>query len=134
MRLDNDVTKVWVNGCFDVLHIGHIRLLQRARELGEWVTVGLDTDEKIRYDKGPSRPFHPLPYRREMLAALRYVDEIVTFDSNEELCSLIKRYSPDVMVTGEEYRGRVVGGEYAKRIEYIEKVGGFSTTRILGDR
>lgn len=86
--------KVWVNGAFDVLHIGHIRLLQFASGLGQ-LRVGIDTDSRIKQLKGENRPFNTLQDRIEFLLSLKCVDMVTVFDSNEELIDKIKIYSPD---------------------------------------
>jgi len=81
---------IWVNGCFDVLHRGHFELLNYARSLGSMLIVGIDTDRKVREDKGSDRPIYPLEDRKYQLSSLKAVDVIHTFDSRQELEELIK--------------------------------------------
>ena len=123
--------KVWVNGSFDVLHIGHIRLLKCAHSFGE-VTVGIDTDRRIKELKGESRPYNNLEDRKEMLKSLVYVSNVVVFDNPDELRDAIKELNPDYLVVGEEYRERgVIGGEYAKELIFFPRIQEYSTTKIL---
>lgn len=131
--------KVWVNGTFDVLHIGHINLLEFASSLGE-VRIGLDTDKRVKELKGENRPFNNQQDRKKMLESLRYVKEVVLFDSRQELIDSVKDYQPDIMVIGDDYKDQVVyGSEYAKKLVFFEKLPSYSTTKILnyensGDR
>ena len=108
---------IWVNGCFDVMHMGHIEMLKYVKSLGQTLIVGTDTDERIKSNKGPTRPLNNLALRVSFLEAIRYVDKVVTFGSDEQLNDLIRFYNADTMVVGEEYKGRrVVGGECVKNI------------------
>ena len=130
-KLENDPIKVWVNGCFDVLHLGHIKLLEHASMMGP-LRVGLDSDSKVRTDKGEDRPFNSFETRREMLKALKFgIDNVMTYDTNKELEQHIADYEPHVIVVGEEHMGKVVGADYAWEIEYFERYENHSTTRIL---
>ena len=97
--------KVWVNGTFDVLHLGHIRLLKHAASLGE-LRVGIDTDERVKRLKGDGRPFNNLGERIEFLSSLKYVKDIVTYTMDEELENHIKNYKPDIMVKGSDWKFR----------------------------
>ena len=124
-------TRVWINGCFDVLHIGHIKLIEYASSLGP-LRVGLDSDSKIRADKGKGRPVNTVEDREEMLKALRYgIEDVVIYDTDDELTQHIKEYSPSIILVGEEYKGKVVGSKYADTVEYFQRYGLHSTTRIL---
>lgn len=124
--------KIWVNGTFDVLHLGHIRLLKYAASLGE-LRVGIDTDERVKRLKGESRPFNNLGERVEFLSALKFVKDIVTYTTDEELENHIKNFQPDIMVKGSDWKGGIIiGGRYAKDIIFIDMVEGKSTTKILG--
>ena len=124
---------VWVNGSFDVLHVGHIRLLKHAASLGE-LYVGIDTDRRISELKGPSRPFNNLEDRKEMLASFHFVSKVFTFDSGDELRDLIKEVNPDYLVVGSEYQERgVIGGEHAGEIVFFPRIAEYSTTNILNN-
>jgi D-beta-D-heptose 7-phosphate kinase/D-beta-D-heptose 1-phosphate adenosyltransferase len=124
--------KVWVNGTFDVLHLGHIRLLKHAASLGE-LRVGIDTDQRVKRLKGDGRPFNNLGERIEFLSALKFVKDIVTYTTDTELENHIKNYAPDIMVKGSDWKGgNIIGDRFVKQIIYIDMVEGKSTTKILG--
>ena len=125
--------KIWVNGTFDVLHIGHIRLMLHAASLGT-LRVGIDTDERVRSKKGMGRPFNTLDNRMEFVSAINGVDSVVSFGSDDELIEQIKEWEPDIMVIGDDYKyHEIIGVEYVPKIEFFEKVEGLSTTKILRD-
>jgi rfaE bifunctional protein nucleotidyltransferase chain/domain len=124
------MNKVWVNGCFDIVHAGHLYLFSLAKSLGE-VYVGVDSDERIKQAKGEGRPIFPLSERVLLLSSLKFIDHTCPFDSDNELINWIIRVSPDFMLVGEEYRDKnVIGREYAKQVIFVPKVGNFSTTDI----
>ena len=123
---------IWVNGCFDVLHMGHIELLRYAKLLGHTLIVGTDSDQRIKSNKGFSRPINNLALRVRFLEAIRYVDTVVSFDTDEQLNDLVWLYNVDTMVVGEEYKGRrIVGGECIKNIIFYPKQYGLSTTKLI---
>lgn len=123
--------KVWVNGCFDILHAGHIGLLAYAKSLGD-VYVGIDGDKRIIAMKGAFRPILPQNERRLILSSLIFVKDVKVFNSKEELVRLVKDLSPDYMVVGEEYRfGNVIGSEFAKELLFYPRMGNWSTTNIV---
>ncbi len=123
--------KVWVNGTFDVLHIGHLKLLEFASSFGE-LRVGIDTDKRVKELKGIDRPFNTTEDRKYFLQSLKYVNEVVVFDSREELINLVKEYQPDYMIIGDDYKDQIVyGSEYAKELVFFEKLPNYSTTKIL---
>ena len=123
--------RVWVNGTFDVLHIGHIRLLEFANTIGK-VRVGLDTDDRIKEKKGNGRPFNTLQDRMEFMSSIKFVDSVVSFSSDDELRSKIKEYEADIMVIGSDYKGKnIIGEEIFKNILYFERIPNKSTTEIL---
>jgi D-beta-D-heptose 7-phosphate kinase/D-beta-D-heptose 1-phosphate adenosyltransferase len=125
------VKKIWVNGTFDILHIGHVRLLEYAYIFGS-VRVGIDTDERIKEKKGKDRPYNTLEDRIEFLYSIKYIDSVVTFDSNEELINQIREYQPDMMVIGDDYNyNNIIGIEYIPEVRFFPKVEGKSTTKIL---
>jgi len=125
---------VFTNGCFDVLHPGHIELFKVGRSLGDKLIVAIDSDQKVKRDKGPQRPINNVQFRKTMLESIKYIDLVLTFDSREELEQLIELYAPDTLLIGADWRGRdVVGGMYAKEVKFFNRVGEYSTTRILQD-
>lgn len=99
------MTTVFTNGCFDLLHVGHLRLLWFARSQGDRLVVGLNSDKSVRRLKGPTRPIVPVEERREMLRALEPVDQVIIFYEDTPL-NLIQALRPDVMVKGPDYAGR----------------------------
>ena len=124
--------KIWVNGCFDILHRGHYELFNYAKSLGDKLIVGIDTDEKVSKDKGPTRPYNNIEDRLYALNSLKAIDFTYTFNTREELIQLIKQTSPDILVVGSDWKGKeIVGGEYAKEIVYFNRIKDYSTTNIL---
>ena len=125
--------KVWTNGCFDVLHRGHIELFMYAKSLGEELIVGIDTDKKVKLDKGKDRPINNLQDRMFTLQSIKYIDKVVPFDSTEELRKTIRWYKPDIMVIGSDWRGKdVIGQEFADKLVFFDRIDGYSTTDIIG--
>jgi len=127
---------VFTNGCFDLLHVGHIRLLHDARKLGDVLVVGLNTDASIRRQKGPQRPILPEEERAHVLAAIADVDYIILFDEDTPLRLIEQIVKPDVLVKGSDYIGKiVVGREWVEanggRVELVPIVEGASTTSIV---
>lgn len=131
-------TRVWINGTFDVVHLGHIKLFQLGKNQLEFphtktnVRVGIDDDSRVQSMKGPNRPINSLSNRIEFLKSIRFVDEVVSFSSDDELRAKIREYSPHIMCIGEEYRGRtIIGEEFVQRVIYVDKFLDLSTTTIV---
>lgn len=125
---------VFTNGCFDILHKGHIQYLEEARELGDKLIVGLNSDASTRRLKGPERPINNQDSRAYILASLSMVDLVVLFEEDTPL-ALIERIEPDVLVKGGDYtEDRVVGGTFVREkggeVVIVPYVEGFSTTSI----
>ena len=124
--------KIWVNGCFDILHRGHFELFNFAKSLGDILVVGIDSDEKIASDKGPNRPYNNLEDRVYALESLKAIDKVMVFDNREHLEWLVSSVSPDIIVVGSDWRGKeIVGGDHAREIIYFDRIGNYSTTDIL---
>jgi D-beta-D-heptose 7-phosphate kinase/D-beta-D-heptose 1-phosphate adenosyltransferase len=122
---------VFTNGCFDILHIGHIKYLDEAKKLGDILIVGINTDESIKRNKGISRPINTLEDRINFLNKFDFIDFIVPFDSDTPI-DLIKQIKPDFLVKGGDYNpDTVVGKEYAKQTLCLSYTSGKSTTKIL---
>ncbi len=127
-------TVVFTNGCFDLLHAGHIRYLYFARQQGDLLIVGLNSDSSVRWNKGPERPINPQGNRALVLAALEMVDYVVLFEEAEP-AGLIERIVPDVLVKGEDWAHYVSGREIVERhggrVVLAPLVHGLSTTGLL---
>ncbi|MFZ5649810.1 MAG: D-glycero-beta-D-manno-heptose-7-phosphate kinase [Bacillota bacterium] len=122
---------VFTNGCFDILHAGHIIYLEKAKKLGDRLVVGLNTDASVRRIKGLTRPINSEMDRARLLAALECVDCVVLFDEDTP-SGLIRALKPDVLVKGGDYRAEEVAGrEYAGRVEIIPFEEGYSTSGII---
>ena len=123
--------KIFTNGCFDVLHRGHLELFKYAKSLG-YLYVGVDSDAKVKLDKGKHRPCNSLEDRIEMLESLRFIDEVRSFNDTQGLEDLVKEISPDVLIMGSDWRGKkVIGKQYATDLQFFERIGGYCTTGIL---
>jgi D-beta-D-heptose 7-phosphate kinase/D-beta-D-heptose 1-phosphate adenosyltransferase len=123
--------KVWVNGTFDVLHIGHMRLLEYASKFGT-VRVGIDTDERVREKKGEDRPFNKLEERMEFMSGIKFVDSVVSFDSDESLVKCIKDWDTEILVIGNDYESKlIIGAEFVDRVCFFNKIENKSTSKIL---
>ena len=123
---------VWTNGCFDVLHRGHVELFKYAKSLGDKLVVGIDSDEKIRLDKGKKRPINDLQYRMTMLQSIKYIDKVIPFDNTKELRDTVKWYRPNIIVMGSDWKNReVIGEDYAEKLIFFERVGNYSTTNMI---
>lgn len=127
--------KIIVNGTFDLLHLGHIRLLEYAKNhVDSFVYVLIDSDKRVKSLKGQSRPIYNAHERAEMLISLKYVDKVDIFDTDQELIDFIKKYNPDLMIKGSDYRsGTIIGSEYCKKIEFYDRHQKYSTTDIIQD-
>jgi len=123
---------IFVNGCFDILHPGHIKMFEHARSLGTKLTVAIDSDEKVKQMKGDSRPINNQDDRKFILEAIRHIDEVIIFNSKDELQELVKKIKPAIMMVGSDYKGKeVVGSDYAKEVRFFNKVRGYSTSKII---
>jgi D-beta-D-heptose 7-phosphate kinase/D-beta-D-heptose 1-phosphate adenosyltransferase len=123
---------IFVNGCFDVLHPGHIELFKYARSLGDHLIVAIDSDRKVVDMKGSNRPIFNQKDRSFILKSIRYIDTVYIFDTKKELEDLIKKINPDIMVVGSDWKGKdIVGGKYAKSVQFFDRIGEYSTTKTL---
>jgi D-beta-D-heptose 7-phosphate kinase/D-beta-D-heptose 1-phosphate adenosyltransferase len=129
------MTRVVVNGTFDIIHLGHLKLLEHARNLPDsYVLVLTDSDSRIKKLKGKDRPINTEYERCSLLFALKYVDRVETFDTDQELIDLIKGFEPDVMIKGSDYQGQpIIGAEYCKEIKFYDRLGNYSTTNKIQD-
>ncbi|MEM6830485.1 MAG: D-glycero-beta-D-manno-heptose 1-phosphate adenylyltransferase [Bacteroidota bacterium] len=126
---------VFTNGCFDILHLGHVDYLEKARGLGDKLVLGLNADDSVRRLKGESRPINHEQARARILASLQFIDLVVFFGEDTPL-ELISYLKPDILVKGKDYDvSNIVGAdiviEHGGKVETIELVDGFSTTNII---
>lgn len=126
------MTKIIVNGTFDILHVGHLQMLQYAKSMPDaYVCVLIDSDRRVKELKGASRPINNQQDRATFLSSLKSVDEVGIFDSDQELDTMIKEYEPDIMVKGSDYRGKpIIGSQHCKEILFYDHTG-HSTTRLI---
>ena len=134
LRMPTKQNNVWLNGSFDVLHTGHIKLFRYARMLAGskgTVWVGIDDDERIASFKGPTRPINTLKDRMMFLSSIKHIDHVVPFSSNDELYHYICEIEPHYMLIGDDYRNKpIIGSEFIKEIIYITR-DGKSTSDIV---
>jgi D-beta-D-heptose 7-phosphate kinase/D-beta-D-heptose 1-phosphate adenosyltransferase len=124
---------IFVNGTFDILHPGHVQLLNYARSLGDSLIVAIDSDRRVCELKGKDRPINSEDDRKFMLENLCSVNKVWIFDSDQELEDICRLYNP-VMVKGSDYRDRaIVGQQYCKEIVFYDRIEPYSTTRAIQD-
>lgn len=126
---------VFTNGCFDLLHLGHVDYLERAKALGDRLIIGLNRDVSVRQLKGPGRPLQDETSRARLLAALEFVDAVVLFAS-ETPATLIEAIGPDVLVKGSDYQvTEIAGHEHVLarggRVETLDFIAGYSTSALI---
>lgn len=131
----HDGKVVFTNGCFDLLHIGHLEYLEKARGLGRRLIVGLNDDDSVGRLKGDSRPLIPQAERARMLAAMEFVDGVILFSEDTPL-NLIKEIRPDILVKGGDYQiEEIVGHQevisWGGSVKTIPLVEGYSSTALL---
>ena len=124
--------KVFVNGTFDLLHPGHVALLNHAKSLGDYVVVGIDTDDRVKEKKGSNRPIYNQEDRGLMLIALSAVDEVTYFSSDESLEALVKEVKPDVMVVGSDWKDKsVIGSYWAADLKFFDRIEKYATSKTI---
>ncbi|MCB0492143.1 MAG: D-glycero-beta-D-manno-heptose 1-phosphate adenylyltransferase [Cyclobacteriaceae bacterium] len=126
---------VFTNGCFDILHLGHVDYLEKAAGLGDRLIIGLNTDDSVSRFKGPERPIQDQNSRARILSSLQFVDMVVLFNEDTPL-ELISKLIPDILVKGSDYLAEnIVGAEVVKKhggeVKTIDFVSGYSTSRII---
>ena len=124
--------KIVVNGTFDILHRGHIEMLEYAKSLGDHLLVCIDTDSRVKQLKGPDRPINNQTDRAFMLQSLKCVDKVWHFADEAELEYILEVYQPDIMVKGSDYEYKPIVGEHlCKEIRFYELVEQYSTTKLI---
>jgi rfaE bifunctional protein nucleotidyltransferase chain/domain len=132
---ENGEQVVFSNGCFDILHLGHIDYLEKASQLGTKLIIGINSDSSVQRLKGPQRPVQPQDARARMLAALAFVDAVVLFEEDTPL-ELIKKLRPQILVKGDDYSiSQIVGAKEVLQdggeVKTIPLVQGYSTSAII---
>ncbi len=131
-RIRKNIMKIWMNGCFDILHHGHFRMIEYAASLGNRLVIGIDTDARIKQMKGENRPYHTTFERLYNLKSIKGVNQVYVFDTDADLINLIQSYKPDIFVIGSDYKNKpIIGSEYVNEIRYFDRIEEFSTTEIL---
>ena len=121
---------VFVNGTFDILHCGHLALLEFARSCGDSLTVGIDSDARVKRLKGDSRPINTQYEREVLLTALRCVDKVCIFDTDEELVDLVRNC--DIMIKGSDYIHKpIIGSHVCSEIKFFDILHDYSTTKKI---
>ena len=124
--------KIFTNGCFDILNPGHLALLKYCATMGDYVLVGIDSDRRVQEMKAQNRPIQNQEIRRIMLLNLKWVNDVVIFDTDEELEQLVKNYDPYCMIVGSDWQDKkVIGSEHAEVIGYFERIDEYSTSKIV---
>jgi len=125
-------TKVFVNGTFDLLHRGHLELLNYAKTLGDRVYVGIDSDRRVAEMKGSSRPIYNVDDRKYFLENLKAVHRVAVFDNDAQLEAMVQFIQPHVMVVGSDWKGKsVIGSYYAAKLVFFDRVGDYATTETV---
>ena len=126
---------IWTNGCFDILHRGHIELFKYAKSLGDKLIVGIDSDKKVKKDKGEFRPINTVNDRKFMLESIKYIDKVIMFDDTKGLEKEIEVILPDIMVIRSDWKDKtVIGKQYAGKLVFFNRIGDYSTTNILNGK
>lgn len=125
--------KVMVNGTFDIIHRGHLMMLQHAKSLGDHLLVAIDTDRRVMELKGENRPINNQDDRRYMLESLKCVNTVYFFDSKDQLIDIMKEYQPDIYVKGSDWKHDKgsTAEQYCKQVIYYDRVSDYSTTNII---
>jgi len=124
--------KVFVNGTFDLIHSGHIHLLNYSKSLGDLLYVAIDTDERVIEKKGSSRPVNSLEERIFMLQNLKAVDIVLSFASDCQLEGIVKIVKPDIMVVGSDWKDKpIIGSQYTKELKFFDRIDEYSSTKII---
>jgi len=123
---------VFTNGCFDIIHPGHIKLLEYCRRQGSKLIVGLNSDASVRRLKGPARPVNSEQDRKLVLESIRFVDEVIIFEDDTPY-ELIKKIQPDLIVKGGDYSIENVVGNDLCKVKIFNFIDGYSTTETIQD-
>ena len=122
--------KVFTNGCFDILHRGHVECLKYAKEQGDYLIVGLNSDESVKRLKGSTRPVNKENDRKYMLESIKYVDEVIIFNENDPY-KLLLNVKPNIIVKGGDYTPQTVIGNDLAKVKIFNYIDNYSTTNII---
>ena len=123
---------IWTNGCYDILHVGHIALFKYAKSLGGNLIVGIDSDDRVNKLKGNGSPINNQNDRKEMLESIKFIDEVIIFNTKEEMCDLLTKKNINTIVIGDDYKDKpVTGSDIIEDIVFFKKIGNYSTTNYL---
>tara|TARA_B100001996_G_scaffold195899_1_gene150104 strand:+ start:2388 stop:2786 length:399 start_codon:yes stop_codon:yes gene_type:complete len=124
--------RVFVNGTFDLLHRGHLELLNYAKSCGDFVCVGIDTDDRVKQMKGSTRPIYNQEERKFFLENLKAVDEVRFFSNDAELEGLVKDFKPHIMIVGSDWKEKsVIGSYWASKLIFFDRIGEYATTKTI---
>lgn len=122
---------VFTNGCFDILHYGHIQYLEKSKEYGDILIVGINSDTSVKKNKGTFRPINPLKYRIDQLCSLRFIDYVISFDEDTPI-KLLEMIKPFYLIKGGDYSyDEIIGKEYAKNVKILDYVNDISSSEII---
>lgn len=122
---------VWTNGCYDILHIGHMKLFEYASTLGD-LYVGIDSDKRIKQIKGKDRPFNNEENRKEFLQGIKYIKKVDIFDNEIQMCQMLSAYKINTIIIGNDYiNKKVTGSDIVENIIFFPKIEQISTSKIL---
>lgn len=124
------VIKVFTNGCFDILHRGHVECLKYAKEQGNYLIVGLNSDESVKRLKGSTRPINKENDRKLILESIKYVDEVIIFNENDPY-ELLLKVKPNIIVKGGDYTPQTVIGNDLAEVKIFNYIDNYSTTNII---
>jgi len=126
------MVKVFTNGCFDIIHPGHLAMLKYCASLGDHLLVGIDSDERTKKLKGENRPINTAEIRQQILLNFKWVNDVEIFANDDELVNLVRSYAPDYMIVGSDWQDKhVIGAEHAKIVGFFERIDEFSTSDII---
>lgn len=123
---------IFTNGCFDIIHSGHVQLLEFCKNIGGKVIVGLNSDTSVKMNKGDSRPINNQEDRKKVLESIRYVDQVIVFEDMTPL-KLIEQIKPDIIVKGSDYSEEQVVGNRIAKVILFSYINGKSTTNIINE-
>lgn len=122
---------IWTNGCFDILHTGHIELLKFAKSKGDFLFVGIDSDKRVKNLKGEKRPINSQWDRKKMLESIKYVDKVFIFDDEHNMEEILIDNKIDLIVIGDEYADKKVTGSRFCEISFFKKIPDKSTSNLI---